>query len=725
MMKRRILCAILIGICICVGGGLLSACKAKYKPIAYHFEWEENGDLQTIRERIVASNYNDSVDVEGMLADMQADGSFASVDYDSAMQDTWHPIGHLERLLAMQQAYHSPGHKHYHDPELAYAVCAGIKYWADQDFFCEWNWWWNEIGVGMYLPDILLFGVDGLDQATTQEMLQSLRNVTLQNEQVEAAIRQREVQSTGGNLTDKMEITLKLALLDGDGETVMWLRSLLANELRVFPMWQHGMHRLDAEGIKSDMSFHQHYQLLYFGGYGEVFCDGINRYLRLTADTQFALDVQARNVYADFILDGMQYAMRGEYRDIQASGRGIVREHELRGIRSQVIQACEILTTYYPDTARLDELSRLPQVRTLTDDAGAGGHKYFYQSDYQVYNGEKYMASVRHASYNTKIYETINGENPLGYYTGFGATFYYVDGDEYYDTPALWDWNRLPGTTTRQGVLPQYEDWQIYYKTGRTQYVGGVSDGQVGMSYFRQYDRGVSAKKAYFMFPDGVVCLGSDIQCYLGGEVVTGINQTGLDGDVVLLQDGKQTVMSPESETTGVFDAVWHDRIGYVTDHTVQVQAQTRSGDWNRISTRLASKPVTGGIFAIDMSHGVRPYGDSYAYTVLPDISVEQLQAYTQSPWLTVLANDPRVQAVADSHSSVVQAVFHRAGELTLPNGVRIQTDRGCVMIVRPVQDGYTITVASHDQTAGEMQLTCNGITKKITVRTEPVTVQL
>ncbi|OAQ96869.1 hypothetical protein LLEC1_07261, partial [Akanthomyces lecanii] len=43
--------------------------------------------------------------------------------------------------------------------------------------------------------------------------------------------------------------------------------------------------------------------------------------------------------------------------------------------------------------------------------------------------------------------ETINGANPLGYHLGQGTLFTYVDGAEYKDIWASWDWNLIPGTT--------------------------------------------------------------------------------------------------------------------------------------------------------------------------------------------------------------------------------------------------------------------------------------
>lgn len=169
------------------------------------------------------------------------------------------------------------------------SVLIATKYWSEKDFVCDWNDWWNNIGIGMYIPDILLYGVDGLDDETKHKLLNNFKATLLYNEEFSKSVKERKVGSTGGNLTDQVISTLKVAVIENDGNTIMWLKSLVENELTVFPSYKFPMKRCDSEGIKEDMSFHQHDQCLYFGGYGEVFVNGVNKFINYTKNTQLII----------------------------------------------------------------------------------------------------------------------------------------------------------------------------------------------------------------------------------------------------------------------------------------------------------------------------------------------------------------------------------------------------------------------------------------------------
>ena len=312
-------------------------CKTGDRPVdPYHFDWVDNGDIEIIRERVCAEKLDPDLDITDLLADMDGDGSFKSIDYDSDKKNTWHPIKHLENTLKLQIAYNTPENKFYQNEEVKNAVTKAMEFWIEKDFYCDWNWWFNSIGVGLSLPDILLYGVEGLSAADEEKLLKNVKSTLLYNQRVPNDIKEREVNSTGGNLTDDVTAALKVSVLLKDGNTLMWLKSLMENEIEPFPAYKWPMNRKDGTGIKEDMSFQQHGQLLYTGGYGEVFVDGVNRYIRFTTGTQFALSKDSLNNYANFILDGMQFGVRGIGRDANAAGRGIVRNGSWDGNSSDI-----------------------------------------------------------------------------------------------------------------------------------------------------------------------------------------------------------------------------------------------------------------------------------------------------------------------------------------------------------------------------------------------------
>ena len=621
----------------------------------------------------------------------------------------------------MQIAYHTPDNPFYHNEEIKKAVLLGVNFWAEKNFYCEWNGWHNDIGVGLKLPDILLLGVEGIDPTVEQKLMDKLMKSDMENGQKFKFIKEREVDPSGGNLTDNIMSSMKLAVIKKDGNKLMWLRSLLERELKPVPTYKWTMHRHDADGIKEDMSNFQHWHLLYFGGYGEVFVNGVNRYITYTDGTQYALPKEALDDYAKYILDGQQFAFRNEYREWNASGRGAVRPDSLKGIYSGVEKATELLLEH-EEINRFDELQTMYTRRFEGEtDGGANGHRFYYEADYQIMNNQNYMAAVRHASNRSRIFEVLNDENPLGYYTGLGGTFYYVNGDEYFNIPPLYDWNKIPGTTTRQGFLPTPDQNKSYNQKGNTNHTAGVSNGQIGASYIDLNKHGVKSKQAYFMFQDAVVCLGSDITSAKPEEIVSAINQTKLGEEVLVGTAGGRTKLENNTQQTGIYSYVYNNGISYITDAKVHVDLAHKDGDWKTINTRMESTLASSDVFSIYLSHGQKPKKASYAYTALMNTTPDATEEYLASPTYVTLQNDKNIQAVYDSKNDVAQAVFYKAGKLELPNGKTISASRACVCIIENVKGETKVTIASNDFKEHKATIQINDVAQKVTITKKSV----
>lgn len=693
------------------------SCSASTKSIDYKkYSFENNGDIEEIHSRMVADLYDDEAEPSEYLARLCDDGSFSDIEYYTDKKDIWHPSKHLDRILVMEKAAYSLENKYYKDENLINSINKAIEFWVKKDFYCDWNDWWNNLGTGPKIADILLFPNDGLDKSNIDTLTEKLYSITCFTEEKKRNVKEREINSTGGNLTDTVNHSLKYAVLTDDGSAIMCLTHLIENELRSFPSAKLFEKRWDAEGIKEDMSFQQHFEHLYFGGYGEVFLNGINTYIKYTDGTQFALSDDKLNFYQDFILDGIQFAVRGNTADINASGRSIVRKKEntteITGLNQAIITACDILLNCDADLTRKAELENLISSRNGDVDQGAGGHRYFFCSDYQVYNNEKYMASVRAASKRTKNSEALNGENVLGHYLGSGATMYYIDGEEYFNIFPLWDWNKIPGTTTAKGYLP-YGGNNTYTRMGKTSFVGGVSNGKIGMSCLDYNDNKVKAKKAWFMFDEGVVCLGTDISSNSKYDIFTCINQTFAKDDFAV-SENSEVYTADTYDKTGCFDWVYNNKIGYITDSSVSVKVEERTGDWQSISERLDSEEYRGKVFEIGIPHYVKPKNESYDYTVLMNTTVYRLNEYCQNPSIETLSNTDSIQAVQNKDLNTVMAVFWNKGSLTLPSGDTVKVSRGCTIICQEQQDTYKIYISNPLQNGKDISVSINGIEKKI-----------
>lgn len=65
----------------------------------------------------------------------------------------------------------------------------------------------------------------------------------------------------------------------------------------------------------------------------------------------------------------------------------------------------------------------------------------------------------------------------------------------------------------------------------------------------------------------------------------------------------------------------------------------------------------------------MKPKKESYAYTVLMNTTVDELNAYYLRPTIVTLSNTNSIQAVWNKESNVIMAVFWKKGSLILPNG--------------------------------------------------------
>ena len=716
---RKKITGILVTLAMCAVS--LLGCTSDNPVVEFDFI-KDNGDMELMASRIVGEMTNSELEVTKTMEFLQEDGSFSNIDYDSTRKDAWIPINHLDNIKNLSIAYFSPGNEHYGNLDVFLAIEKSMKHWADKNYQCAWNHWFLEIGSPMRMADIRIFpstsicGTESIDE----DILKAFdKYAGFENQTFAAArwnVHERTVDTSGGNLTDIAITQMKISIVNEDGSYLKYIRSLIENELEIRPDLRLFAHPSDSEGIKADQSFMQHFEMLYFGGYGEVFADGLNKYLRYTLDTQYELPTESLNNYADFILEGMQYAFRNEYRDINASGRGIARVDGLKGVQSQVLTACDNLLAY-ENVERKTDLASLIATRTDDDQgvsADIGQHKYFWKSDYQAYNGSGYMATVRHASKNTKISEVLNGENALGYYQGVGATLYYVEGDEYYNVMPLWDWNRVPGTTTRQGYMPEYTEGPAYTKMGNTSFVGGVSTGQYGMSGFDFNQDSVSGRKAYFMFPEGVYNLGAGIKSNKSENIHTNINQTRLRGDITYAMNSSEKTASSLETFTGQVDWINNNGISYISKQPVQIFAGEKTGNWKNINTRLKDTYHTDNVLDIGINHGAKPKNASYEYMVLMNVDADETRQYYAAPTITTLANNKDVQAVWHSGLGVMQAIFYNRGEIKLPTGDTLKVSRGCTVIVEPSGDGYNIYVSNPLQTATSINVSIGGETTKV-----------
>ena len=631
-------------------------------------------DMQIIRERIAKdfNLYSTSANPQSVLDKLGSDGRFNDIDYSIHSQTNWNVSSALTNVTTMLKAYYSEGNSWYHNSELFEKCELVLRDWAQhKDEYYSTNWWYQSIDVPKKMSTILLYPLP--EDADYLPALQAEAKEGLPVIDESKPHKTVGSNGTGGNLTDALQIAVKIAAATDDADSMKNIvQYLLDNELSVFS------HGGGGEGIMIDGTFHQHGDLFYSGSYGSVFCGGVNMILGYLADTQFMVSERALGAYADFILDGHSWLFRANGSDFACFGRAISRNGGVGGsVRNDSLGAANILLTV-PGLERRQELLALKNNRLSGTDAGFNGAKHFWTSDFTAIHRNDFYVGIRNSSSRNKNTEYMNGENSKGYYIADGATVIMKTGREYYNIFPCWDWSKIPGTTT--AYVPFANIPAPAAEKGAKEFVGGVSNGLYAVTAMDYSHNGVTAKKANFVFDQGFTALGAGITGSGSSEVFTTLNQCLLNGNVQYSGDGTnvQTLAKADERTVEGVSWVLHGGVGYYfpENQNAVIGNNTKSGTWRSINSSQNASTVTQDIFALSLSHGTGPQDDTYAYTVLPSATANSLAAYRQNPDMVEVSNTAKCQAVWSKQANSAGIVFWSQGiqnykeSVTLPAAV-------------------------------------------------------
>ena len=300
-----------------------------------------------------------------------------------------------------------------------------------------------------------------------------------------------------------------------------------------------------------------------------------------------------------------------------------------------------------------------------------------------LHNRKRYDFSVRAVSARTCRSESGNGENLWGTYLSEGATNIRVMGDEYVNIFPVWEWDKIPGTTTPAGEVENHNDWGV---AGKAEFVGGASDGTYGVMAYAMNDYGMQANKAWFMFDNEIVCLGAGIEGKeTDKQINTSINQCHLMGDVYLISESGAAKMNAESNVQQEYKGwIWHNKVGYyLPDNTaVLLKNGVQKGRWSKINFNQPGEEVSMPVFNLCIEHGSKPQQASYVYYIVPGVtSPASLKAYDTNG-VEIVSNNADMQAVSNKKLDMLQAVFYKAGSLKYGNAT-LKTDTPCVVLVK------------------------------------------
>ena len=615
----------------------------------------QSGDMDLVKVRIresLSTGLSSLETIQSYQGTLQADGTWADIDYSSTAQTYWPPRTHLDRMKAMAKVY-------------AWGVLQGDATLRDDLFraYDAWilrdpqssNWWYQSISTPQYFGEILLL----LEGQVSAERLSAGTNL------IGRAYVARSVNSgtnTGANRVDRSYATMMRGLLAGDGALTSEAFLSIGDTIVV-----NSAHQF-AEGIQADESFEQHGAQLYVAGYGYGFVQGVLKYASWGADTAFGFSDLQQRVLLDHLLDGVQWFVRGNTIEYTSYGRGLTRQ----GSTAMALGYGAILTNAMAVCGgyRLGDLEHFRDRIASVAVAGSAlssnalsGNRNFWRSDILVHHRPAFSISVKTSSTRTLQPESGNGEGLKNLHLGDGVTLIQRTGNEYDGIMPVWDWRRLPGTTIEQGTysLKPASDWGVY---GTSTQAGGVSDGADGAAVFNYSRLGVSARKSWFFFGNAMVALGAGITAPSAtNPVLTTLNQSLLAGIVTYRTASGTNTLSGTATPAGL-QWVHHDRTGYffpVAVSNATVAGVTQTGTWQSINTSFDATPVNLGVFSLHLNHGPAVSGESYAYIVAPGLAAGGMDAFAVTNY-AILRNDGTVQAVRDIAAGKTAASFWAAG---------------------------------------------------------------
>ena len=666
--------------------------------------------IARIRERYVASllpNSPKQVQELKELAErysgkLRPDGSWSDVDYESEAQSNWGAAEHLTRTQLMARAAVLDRKTGHPARALDTKVLRALNYWTLHDYQNP-NWWWNQIGVPRLAGDISMLMQPQLSRKQLSRVVEIMKRSDWE-----------KGHWTGANLTWGVAIQIVRGCLEENVATVDEGYRRMYGEIRIVSPTE--------EGIQQDYSFHQHGAQLYSGGYGLDYAIDVGRFVAFAWGTGFQIPANRMAILNSYLLDGEQWLVRGDVIDYSTVGREITRKGKVvvpdlsTGSRNSVPSPGESLPGIVALLARLP-VPRKKELRAFSarlqqrkDAPAFTGNKQFWCSDFMAHRRKGFYTSVKMLSNRMLNGEEVNHEGKKSEHLSDGVNLLYMTGDEYKNIFPVWDWTKLPGTTAIQGTLEIGGENPIHAR-GMTAFAGGVTDGEYGMAAMDLARGKLTAKKSWFFFDDGYLCLGAGIRLAddTVHSVATDVNQTLLAGDVLISQSHQPLAEGKHSYPAGKIAWVYHDGVGYIVGagNSVSLSVGPQSGTWREIGTG-SSKPVTLRVFNLWIDHGYAPRAGSYQYCVLPGASVKQVEARASNPVIHVLSNQEDTQAVWHRRLKIVMAAFRKPGSLTTPIG-RIKVGHSCLLLARKVAGGWKITASNPENQPLMLQVEVDG----------------
>ena len=489
---------------------LLTAANA-YQPTDPNF----TGEITSIQNE--ANTYWNSMDKSGGRTYLWSDAASTT--------DPGHITKSYDRLRRMALGYAVKGSNLYGNTQLRSDIISAMDWLYTNrynDTITEYgNWWEWDIGTAIQLNDVVVLLYD----AFTTTQINNYMNA------IDHFVPDIPATDSGANRVWRGTVIAMRGANGQTGSKVAYARDELS---QVFD------YVTSEDGFYTDGSFIQHDKYAYTMGYGKSLLTDLGNILYVLQGTGYAVtDTDLPNVY-EWIYNSFFPQMYKGAGMSMTSGREIARDDSDHEIGHKVMSAMLTIAQFAPSTdaqkinsmvkylinkdtyrsyVQNADLRHISWANNILSDSGVveaaapETYKQFIAMDRAVQYRTNYAFGLSMYSNRIANFESINGENLKGWYTGDGMTYLYnADlshyADNYWNTVDMY---RLPGTTVDTRTRTNSEGNN---QLSSQNWVGGVNlndkYGATGMR-LAAYGSTLGARKSWFMFDDEIVAIGSGI----------------------------------------------------------------------------------------------------------------------------------------------------------------------------------------------------------------------
>ncbi|CAL6069323.1 polysaccharide_lyase 8 family protein [Hexamita inflata] len=476
------------------------------------------------------------------------------------------------------------------------------------------NWWDWQIGIPDVLGDIIVLIQDSISQDLMQKFLASSKRF-LPNPgfygNLSGTVCTKQVVSTAGNLVDTARIC--------------FLRGILSQNVTELDASFHALdHILDFvnifDGFYKDYSFIQHTTIVSTASYGNTLFSGLTTLITiLEGNSMYHFNQSGFANICEFIIQAETPFMYNGQTMNMVNGRSISRKEQEYMRCNFFLGMIAVLSKYAPTTETqlqmqkivkhhinkakpyYDEFGIYQQARTIMFEIlnnttiPATSPEFLhrrYSMDRVVHRRENYAFAISMHSYKIGDYESINGENLHGWYTGDGMEYMYSNYQQQYtDFFATVDPYLLQGTTELTIARRDSEvDGVRKIKMSNATFVGGTDlngTGVVGMEFYN-FNYKLSGFRSWFMFDQSVIVVASynsteNYRSTILNRQLNSLDQQIFVDGIVIVNDLKSYTCSRVFvEGTGVNDSIG---IIFLNPTEIYLKKELRKGDWSDIGT--------------------------------------------------------------------------------------------------------------------------------------------